>query len=39
LIVAVSLMLVAVFVYVMSDDLAWRPRNQSQQPLSGAVVK
>ena len=39
LIVAVSLMLVAVFIYVMSDDLAWRPRNQSQRPISGAVVK
>jgi hypothetical protein len=39
LIVAVSLMLVAVFIYVMSDDLAWRPRSQPQQPLSAAVVK
>jgi hypothetical protein len=39
LIVAVSLMLVAVFIYVMSGDLAWRPRNQPQQPLSAAVVK
>ncbi|HVB55724.1 MAG TPA: hypothetical protein VNE63_04725 [Candidatus Acidoferrales bacterium] len=37
--VAVSLMLVAVLIYVMSDDLAWRPRSQRQQPLSGAVVK
>jgi hypothetical protein len=39
LIVAVSLMLVAVFIYVMSDDLAWRPRRQQQQPLSSAVAK
>ena len=39
LVVAVSLMLVAVAVYVMSDDLAWRPRNQAQQPLSGVVTK
>jgi hypothetical protein len=39
LIVAVLLMLVAVFIYVMSDNLAWRPRNQSQRPHSGAVVK
>jgi len=37
--VAVSLMLVAVFIYVMSDDLAWRPRSQPQQPPSGAIVK
>jgi hypothetical protein len=39
LVVAVLLMLVAVIVYVMSDDLAWRPRSQPQQPLSGAVRK
>jgi hypothetical protein len=37
--VAVSLMLVAVSIYVMSDDLAWRPRSQQQPPLSGTVVK
>jgi hypothetical protein len=28
--VAVSLMLVAVFTYVMSDDRAWRPRSLQQ---------
>jgi hypothetical protein len=39
LVVAVLLMLVAVIVYVMSDDLAWRPRSQPQQALSGAVRK
>ena len=32
-------MLIAVFTYVMSDDLAWRPRGQPQQPLPGAVSK
>ena len=37
LIVAVSLMLVALAIYVMSDDLAWRPLSQPQQPLPGAV--
>lgn len=39
LVVAVSLMLVALAIYVMSDDLAWRLRSQPQQPLSGAVGK
>jgi hypothetical protein len=39
LVVAVVLMLVAAIIYVMSDDLAWRPRSQRQQPLSGAVKK
>ena len=34
--VAVTLMLVAVFMYVMSDDLAWRPHTQALQPLSAA---
>jgi hypothetical protein len=33
------LMLAAIIIYVMSDDLAWRPRNQPQQPVSGAVGK
>jgi hypothetical protein len=37
--VAVVVMLVAILTYVMSDDLAWRPRRQPQQPLSGAVEK
>ena len=35
--VAVFLMLVALFTYVMTDDLAWRPRTQRQQPISGEV--
>jgi hypothetical protein len=39
LVVAVSLMLVAITIYVMSYDLAWRPRIQSQQPVSSAVAK
>jgi hypothetical protein len=39
LILAVLVMLGAVTMYVMSDDLAWRPRSQPQQPLSGAVAK
>ena len=42
LVVAVSLMLVALAIYVMSDDLAWRPRSQPQsaRPRSvGAVWK
>jgi len=37
--VAVSLMLVAMLTYVMSDDLAWRPRSGAQQPLVGDVAK
>ena len=37
--VAVVLMLVAIFTYVMTDDLARRPRNQMHQPASGAVLK
>ena len=37
--VAVIVMLVAMLTYVMSDDLAWRPRSQRQQPISGAVEK
>jgi hypothetical protein len=37
--VAVCLMLVAMFTYVMSDDLAWRPRSQLQRPISGAALK
>jgi hypothetical protein len=32
-------MLAAMIIYVMSDDLALRPRIQSQQPLSGAIGK
>ena len=37
--VALLLMFAAIIIYVMSEDLAWRPRYQRQQPLSGAVVK
>jgi hypothetical protein len=37
--VAVSLMLAAMIIYVMSDDFVWLPRSQPQQPLSGAVGK
>jgi hypothetical protein len=39
LVVAVSLMLIAVAIYVMSDDLMWRPRGQPQQSHSGVVSK
>jgi hypothetical protein len=39
LVLAVSLMLVAVIIFVMSDDLAWRPRSQPQQALVGAGEK
>jgi hypothetical protein len=35
----VSLVFVALGIYVMSNDLAWQPRGQSQQPLSSAVEK
>jgi len=37
--VALFLMLAAMMVYVMSNDLTIRPRRQPQQPLSGAVGK
>jgi hypothetical protein len=37
--VALSLMLAAMFIYVMSDDLAFRPHRQVQQSLSGTVGK
>ena len=37
--VALFLMLAAMIIYVMSDDLALRPHRQAQQPLSGAVSK
>ena len=36
---ALFLMFAAMIIYVMSDDLALRPRRQPQQPLSGAVGK
>jgi hypothetical protein len=35
--VGVCLMLVAITIYVMSEDFAWLPRGQPQQPLSGAA--
>jgi hypothetical protein len=37
--VALSLMLAAMVIYVMSENLAWRPRSQAQQSQSGAVGK
>ena len=37
--VGVVLMLVAMIIFVMSEDFAWLPRRQPQQPLSGAVGK
>ena len=33
------LMFAAIIIYVMSEDLAWRPRILPQQPLSGVVEK
>jgi hypothetical protein len=35
--VGVVLMLVAIGIYVMSEDFAWLPHSQLQQPPSGAV--
>jgi hypothetical protein len=32
-------MFAAISIYVMSEDLAWMPRSQPRQPLSGAVGK
>jgi hypothetical protein len=37
--VGVVLMLAAMIIYLMSDDLALRPRIQPQPPLSSAVGK
>lgn len=37
--VALSLMLAAMVVYVMSDNLAFRPHRQMQQPASGDMVR
>ena len=37
--IAVSLMLVAMFMYIASDNLALRPRSQSQPPPSSAGEK
>jgi hypothetical protein len=34
---AMFLMLAVIIIYVMSDNLAWRPRSQPQQPHSGTV--
>ena len=33
------LMFAAISIYVLSEDLAWRPRILPQQPLSGVVEK
>jgi hypothetical protein len=35
----VVLMLAAMIIYLMTDDLAWRPRIQPQPPLSNTVGK
>jgi hypothetical protein len=35
--VALSLMLAAMVIYVMSDNLVFRPHRQAQQSLSGPV--
>ena len=35
--IGVLLMLASMIAYVLSDDLAWRPRNQTQPPPSGQV--
>ena len=37
--VALSLMLAAMVIYVMSDDLRWRPGRQPQQPMPAAVAQ
>ena len=37
--IALTLMLAAMVVYVMSDDLAIRPYRQTQQSLSGTIGK
>jgi hypothetical protein len=37
--VALSLMLAAMVIYVVSDDLSFRPHRQAQQSLSGPVGK
>jgi hypothetical protein len=37
--VAVLLMLAAMVIYVMSDDLRWRPGRQPQQPMPAAVAQ
>ncbi len=37
--VGVVVMFIAMIVYVMSEDLAWRPRSQARQPQSNRVAK
>ena len=37
--VGVVLMLAAMIIYLMTDDLAWGPHIQPQPPLPGAVAK
>ncbi len=37
--VGVVLMFIAMIVYVMSEDLAWRPGSQARQPHSAPVAK
>jgi hypothetical protein len=37
--VGLVFMFAAISIYVMSEDLAWMPRSQPRQPLSGTVGK
>jgi hypothetical protein len=37
--VGVVLMVAAMIIYLMTEDLAWHPHMQPQQPLSSAVGK
>ncbi len=37
--IGMVLMLTAITIYVLSDDLAFLPRNRLRQPVSGAVIR
>jgi len=37
--IALFMMFAAISIYVITDNLAWRPCSQSRPPLSGAVEK
>jgi hypothetical protein len=37
--IVVLLMLGAMVTYVMTEDLAWRPRLPSETPLSGGLIR
>jgi len=37
--IGMVLMLTAIAIYVLSDDLAFLPRNRPRQPVSGAVTR